>query len=445
MSSVSSKRIHWNRSHKKLEPMTSIKALYQRVLSRLGCRRVTAFLGAGAVVDIGGPTTGALTKFVRAVRQEHLCPPNNWVKGIPFLDCVAARLDQYLHPAKGNFEDLFHALETLSSLQRGWQPKTVKQFRPHACAFTRPSMPACFQDDNLLITAKRDLLWAVGDQVDGYASSFDPQGPHRWFAEFWRQALERSAWDIATLNYDDCVERSVVEFEPEDGFEDVGQPFKRFKPKKLLGKARARILHLHGHFKYGYPRWPNPNAHLFEDFHEDLYKYQDYASAKGTWTGRSTNQAQAGEEAIAGPLVTGLRKTDKLLCYPYSSYYSVLNHALIRSPRLLIIGYSWGDYHFNRMLQRMTGLHDKDRRVVIIDFFPHREDHWHPDPGVMDWPGASAYRALATLFRGEPFETSGFKLRSPLVSSDGCARLYLKGTKDAFENHADEILRFLTA
>jgi len=94
--------------------------------------------------------------------------------------------------------------------------------------------------------------------------------------------------------------------------------------------------------------------------------------ARRTWFGRSRNQAQSGERATAGPIITGQRKPDKLLAYPYSTYQTVLHDALLRNPRLLIAGYGFGDIHFNRLLRRLTRIHGNNRRVVLIDFVPAR-------------------------------------------------------------------------
>lgn len=88
-----------------------------------------------------------------------------------------------------------------------------------------------------------------------------------------------------------------------------------------------------------------------------LSKFETYEKAKETWFGRSTNTAQSHMESVIGPIITGLRKTDKLVAYPYSSYYHTLMDSLQKNSRLLIIGYSFGDIHFNHLLDRITRIH----------------------------------------------------------------------------------------
>jgi len=405
--------------------------------------RTTAFLGAGAVAEIGGPRTSELTQLVRAKAQNGILTAKNVGGYIPFLDQVASQLDQRFSPSRANFEDIYHALEMLRSCQRGWQPRTAKEFRPHLCAFTQPiSQAPWFDDPMLLNTAEQDLITTVADRISGYEASYAPDGEHSWFARFWRAALRRCSWDIATLNYDTCVERSVAAEACEDGFEVTGEQFMRFNPTRLTWTPRSRILHLHGCLRFGYPRWSDPNTHIYEDDHEDLYRYPTYEDARETWFGRSTNRAQSGEDATAGPIITGLRKPDKLLCYPYSTYHTLLDLALQESPRLLVAGYSFGDLHFNMLLNRATRLHGPKRRIVVVTRFPDPEDHWHPDPAIMDWLDQDAYMFIAKAFKdGRPFKS--FRFASPITSQDGCARIYLSGVRDAFECHGEEIIDFL--
>ncbi|WP_155836478.1 SIR2 family protein [Alicyclobacillus herbarius] len=117
------------------------------------------------------------------------------------------------------------------------------------------------------------------------------------FSSFWSEATSRCKWDIATLNYDTCIERSVA-CQLEDGYVDTGAGYSRFDPRQLQTHERSRILHLHGCILYGYLR-TDMNRYRFEDEFEDLYKYNDASMARATWFGRSSNTAQSHEEAVS--------------------------------------------------------------------------------------------------------------------------------------------------
>src|SRR6266478_9076605 len=96
--------------------------------------RATAFIGAGAVVDSGGPLTSALTAAVRN-RPQWTGNPRQLKATTPAIQQIADMLDKYFAPGIANFEDIFHAIESLNSLNFGMTPKTAKEFKPAIGAF----------------------------------------------------------------------------------------------------------------------------------------------------------------------------------------------------------------------------------------------------------------------------------------------------------------------
>lgn len=403
---------------------------------------VTAFIGAGAVLNIGGPTTAALTTAVKN-RAQWIGDPRNRHATIPAIRQIADALDAYYAPESANFEDIFHAIETIESVRIGLIARTAKEFKPAAALLVSPVLTANYSSI-VLRGALNDIVIEVAQQIMRYVAGFQPTGPHRWFADFWRDAAARCHWDIGTLNYDNCVEQSLAAGSWEDGFVQVDPGIYRFDPARILNTTQNRVLHLHGSVFFGYPDPDISNRFLFEDQHEDLYRFDSHEVAKRMWFGRSTNQAQAGESAIAGPIITGQRKPDKLLGYPYSTYQAVLHNALLRNPRLLVAGYGFGDLHFNRLLNRLTRIHGDSRRVVFIAYAPPdmRGENWAPDAAIRDWPGVEMFQALALLSREHHPLEGGYV--NPWVSGDGRCRVYLEGFQDAVQNHGADIINFLT-
>src|SRR4051812_25371804 len=104
---------------------------------------VTAFIGAGAVLDIGGPTTSAFTDAVRR-RQQWNGAPGPHVT-VPAIEQIAAALDTY-YGTRANFEDVYHAVESLISLRAGLRPRTAKEFKPAVGAFVTPTAAADYSD-----------------------------------------------------------------------------------------------------------------------------------------------------------------------------------------------------------------------------------------------------------------------------------------------------------
>ncbi|MCL5770127.1 MAG: hypothetical protein M1588_02260 [Planctomycetes bacterium] len=98
----------------------------------------------------------------------------------------------------------------------------------------------------------------------------------------------------------------------------------------------------------------------------------------------------------------------------YSTYQTVLHNALPNNPRLLIVGYGFGDLHFNRLLSRLTRIHEDGRRVVLIGWVlpGMRGEYWAPDANFMEWPGAQAIQCMARLSRQD--DLFGRPLYQPL-------------------------------
>lgn len=403
---------------------------------------MTCLLGAGATIPVGGPTTWRITEAVRAKTQHVLDPETNVWRDISFIDEIAIALNRFLDPAECHFEDIFDTLENLQSLHSGWQRETVERFKPRIGAFVRDTDPRWF-NPMWLLAAKQSLLEVVAEQIEESSANFQPSGVHAWFRSFWGRAFDRIDWDLGTLNYDNLFEQMNPGLE--DGYERPVTK-SRFNRDRLFKTKRSRILHLHGSIHFGY--LPHVERSPFTEFEEDLIRYESAAEARRTWFGKSTPVSQSHQDLVIGPLITGLRKTDKLTVHPYDEYQAVFRTALYKSQRLLIIGYSFGDLYLNSILNRMLGVHGSERRIVIVTQFPGRPEQWFPDAKVLfqdhRWPNVDMFQALATAMNSvRPLGASN-QFHDRLVSEDGCCQLYLAGTQRAIEDHGDEILEFLT-
>lgn len=404
--------------------------------------RVTALLGAGASVDLGGPLSTQLTNIVRRKKQNILDKNHNFID-IPFIEEVAKELDQYFEKETANFEDIFATLEGLYSYCTAWQARTVKKFKPHLGAFLKIDKQAFF-DGLLIYTAKRDLIQEVGDCINNYDTMFEPESKHSWFSSFWRKADQIIKWDVATLNYDNCIEKSIINYQ--DGFEslDSNTVYKRFNPSIFnTSSNESKIYHLHGNILYGYPR-DTSNLFVFEDQHEDLFLFSNYEDSCSTWFNRSNYVTQSHEQITMGPIITGLRKTDKLLTYPYSSYYSEFQNSLFKNNKLIIIGYSFSDAHINSILDRMVRFHGDSRRIVVVDYFPYAPQAWIPEPGVMGWP-TQGMNSFFIRSSKDHYYLKNHSYQERIISSDECFRVYLGGVKKTFEEYGDEIIEFLSS
>lgn len=396
--------------------------------------RITALLGAGAAVDIGGPTSLQLTDKLLSQAQS------------PILKIIHDTLQGYFkRPGElVNFEDIFHAIEKLYSLWGAQDDLCVKKYKPHLGAFipikdiwTKLAMT---HPDIELLRAQEEIIEIIAAQIAAYDEAFFTLNKHTWFSDFFAALQKRDwYWDIATLNYDTCVERSLASFE--DGYEMLqGKDYASFSPRRLMNTQDNRVMHLHGCIFYGHRPRGDLNAYVFRDDFDDLFKFRSYQQARSTWGGRSGNVSQAGESALIGPLITGMSKTDKLLVEPYSHYSAAFQRAVLENASLLVVGYAFGDYHLNKILEKMSSYHGKNRRIVIVSYVPNPETAYHD---LYRKLGDGAYPFLVKSFMEEQPRGYNLSLQSPLVSADTCCKLYLLGFKDALVNHEKEILDFL--
>jgi hypothetical protein len=409
----------------------------------------TVFIGSGALIQIGAPSTSELTRIVK-LKEQHFGGIS-----IPLINEISKILDKYYAPYSCNFEDIFYVLEMLETYLIGSYRNAHQKFKPPFAPFVdlqalndifskyKAELEKFAVSPSLFISsAKSDLIKVIGGQI----YQFNKKPIPNWFSSFWKKVAQTSTANIATLNYDCSLEQVLQSYN--DGFEDTGYGFYRFNPASL-NNNNATILHLHGCILYGYGSPPNKNEYLLIDNREDLSKFNKYEESVITWTPRWEHRAQTKDETIIGPIITGLRKTDKLIAYPYSFYYNWLTNSIIENGSLLIIGYSFGDIHFNSVLERILRLH-KNCKIVVIDYINFSRFPCD-NPGSFDgWP-FDASDARVEIFSkflktSAPLTTlTNYKIQKghPAVSDDGNTRIYLAGFKNAAENFGDDIIDFL--
>lgn len=349
----------------------------------MGNNRTTCLIGAGTPLDLVlpqdviKPTTTNITSRVCEPYENYLNPNNP----ITVVDDIYNRLVCTYPPDRSNpciskiptpyihFEHLFHVLEMLYSYGWVWSgncksPNLYPAFAP----FIKPDI--CF-DPNTLHSVMKQFILRIMDIIDGYDSDFLNHSTNEWYWKFYQQFAEDS--DFFILNYDTTIEKAIGAYE--DGFEQDGiqNVFQRFNPKKLFKNPNglSTINHLHGCINYYFQSYKDINEDAYTFLSHDLYKYPDYAAVRNLMIGRGQNQpcTQSGETYYSSPIVTGLRKTDKLNCVPFDFYHANMTNCIISNHKLVIAGYSFGDLYCNNLLERMNFLHGDQKRIVLIDLW----------------------------------------------------------------------------
>ena len=206
------------------------------------------------------------------------------------------------------------------------------------------------------------------------------------------------------------------------------------------------VNHLHGCILYSDE---NPKEHEFEYSHRDLYK-RHTIDKRHLLSIQWLPSNQVGDSILYSPIITGLKKTDKLCYMPHSIYHAHLVKKILENPSLLICGYSFGDLYVNQILERHKLIHGKNQRVVIIDKWPDyvNNNYCSPYRHYMDNTSCGLKEFVGRVSEGGIVLSETFKQFEHITedcwqSPNGVLRLYTKGLKYAVENHQNEILQFL--
>ena len=416
-------------------------------------RRTVAILGAGAVLDFdyGGqpkPTTQFITEAVVEQKIHGYDEiDSDLIKRVYKLIVDTSRSEYLrLHPAVRHyeptvtFEDLFEVIETLYSYSGTWKHEHF----PFSLisALVKSDLDYYSVDYQRAMQA---IIKKIVEIVISYDERFREKKRDLWYKQFWKKF--DGQLDVFNLNYDTTIETSLGDFE--DGYVGFTQDYKRFEPEVLWNASenKATVNHLHGCILYGDTN-PQPVENHYS--HRDLFKFYPNVVKEAFFSGQWLPRNQAGDTIFYSPIITGLKKTDKLCYMPHSFYHANLAKKIIENPSLLICGYSFGDLYVNQLLQRHKLIHDQNERVVIVDMW---KDYVNEDSVKLyrffmdhtsDWMKEYVERILesgiAPLDTFKQFEQVS---EGCWQSPNGVLRLYTKGFKNAVENHREEMMRFL--
>ena len=299
---------------------------------------ITVVVGAGAVLDF---EHNCILPSVKAITGEVLKQTIQKVDGSErhlikeLYDRLIVRLKQVGNPEvrrllqpELNFEDLLHVLEMCLSYSSCWNDEYLnwKAFP----LFGSLIDPKSFLKDIDTVEYERaasTLEEKVMELVNQYDSAFkENNDSEEWYRAFWHSM---SGGNIFTLNYDSTIEESVGNYE--DGFEEMlgADDYSRFSARKYYDNPEGKmtVAHLHGSILYSEPMF-----FPFEYSTRDLVKNRDYETAlKNRRISQSANQTQAKEGYIQPYIISGARKTEKMVYAPYNVYLSDLSRKVIEN------------------------------------------------------------------------------------------------------------------
>ena len=424
-------------------------------------KRITVLVGAGAILDFDLPE-GVQKPSTKHITEEV-------VKRHEII-AMARDVLKEKFPSEPHFEMLFHVLEMWCAYGYIWNnpdklPKNPNVF-PVFAPFVSPKQQINVE---CVRGAIHEFLLVVMDIINSYNKPYlQDESFNKWYRDFWKNYI--GYWDIFNLNYDTTIEHSLDQCE--DGFEEICgvSDFKHFVPQKLFGNANeySTMSHLHGCIEFFDERYEQETykTELFKyDFH-DMYKYDSYDKVRDYYIGstKSFKSNQAGEQFVGTPIITGLRKTDKLNIVPFDFYHGHLFNCIIKNNSLLLIGYSFGDVYINHVIERMELIHGDKKRIVLIDWWPINEEiekitDENEKQGLIkeymkfytyeDNINHELFKFLCRMTGKTQFDEvmksfKSYDRSGPMVSTNGCLMLFIGGFKAASE-HKEIIYDFLNS
>lgn len=424
--------------------------------------RTTLLIGAGSPLDLtlpndlAFPSTGNITQKV--------CEPyRNFMDDKQPINIVQDIYDRLMavYPPKENpfsceapqpyihFEHLFHVLEMLDSYHWVWRGNCKNEaIFPVFAPFTKSDFDF---DGSVLHSVLDDFVLRIMDIITQYNDYYNQRhSEHDWYRNFYQRF--KAASDYFILNYDTTIEQTIGEYE--DGYEpdDIQDKFLQFNPHRLLNNPNglSTINHLHGCINYYFSTYKDSNQDVYTFQSRDLYKYPNYATVRKLMLGRgqSSPANQSGETYKAAPIITGLRKLDKLNCIPFDFYHTNMANCLTRNHKLIIYGYSFGDSYCNQLIERMAYMHGNKTRIVLIDKWdiPHG-DRWHAGHWLNRGIGTFLCKiVMCKTFDGviQELYNNEDKSSGALISNNRNLMVFPNGFKCAAE-HVSEMDSFLNS
>lgn len=419
---------------------------------------VTVVVGAGAVLDFKHkgiiPTVQNLTEEVLKLPIQKV-DGTDWLLMKELYDFIISDLKKIGNPEvrrffrpEISFEEILHVLEMCLSYNSCWHEEFLHwDYFPLFGTLTDSKSFLKSIDTIEYLRAAYSLEEKVMEIVNQYDSAFrENNDSEEWYRDFW-QSIGKG--NIFSLNYDSTIEESLGYFE--DGFETSREndAYYRFSARKYSNNpdGKTTIAHLHGSILFS-----EPKAFPFEYSNRDLVKNKDFETAfKNRLWAQSAPCNQAKELYVQPYIISGSRKTEKMVYSPYNVYLSDLTQKVLENKRLLIIGYSFGDLYLNEILGLGIAAHGDDFRVVIIDKIPSHIDGY-PSFFQKLKSRSGAFEFITRLVKERLYIEPGqreFPIivkdnDTPVVSKRGNLMMCIGGFKDAVEKHNVEIRKHLS-
>ncbi len=186
--------------------------------------------------------------------------------------------------------------------------------------------------------------------------------------EFIDYAAKDEEASIISTNYDDCVPESLNGLDFKTCFKYVDNIYQeQIDINKFMNAPRV-VYYPHGHLRFHYT--DNDNVTYWDDSKKaDGRRWNSLNSTSIGSTHTFTNGKFAYNFNTF--ITTGQTKDDSFNNLPYAIYYQRMACDFAKSDTVYIIGYSFGDDHFNRLMKSFLKINTTNK-LVIVDYYSNK-------------------------------------------------------------------------
>lgn len=317
-------------------------------------KRALVFVGAGASLDYGGPSTWDVSSHVaRSVRSDRVM---QLMGSRMAFSIITNRLARYLGGLGSvNFEQIFHCAHELMFTYPP-TPGAINAYKPILQPFIENATN--IRQDSLHPLVGHIIRSVYNFVSDACVTPRQSINPLRDFI----QNLRRSyVTRIYTTNYDDFILQASPDLYYGYDRSPSTRP-KKFNPSQfVINSDRDCLLHLHGSIHMGFFHPTPRDSHMGE-----LFWYDDRNEAKRNAIfagGLGSTRRMDGSDYYPTSIVSGLDKTSSIQQSPFLHFYSALGRDASSADVIFVIGSGLGDLHINSWLREAR---NSGRRVPIV-------------------------------------------------------------------------------
>ena len=179
-------------------------------------------------------------------------------------------------------------------------------------------------------------------------------------------AVKGEEASIISTNYDNCVPDSLHGLGFDICFKPVDSRYLMQIDIHSFMNAPRVVYYPHGHLRFH-----------FTDNDNVTYWHDSIMANNERWDGLASTSIGSTLTVTPGKfaynfntfITTGQTKDDSFNHLPYAIYYQRMACDIAKSDTVYIIGYSFSDDHFNRLMKSFLKLKDTNK-LVIVDYYP---------------------------------------------------------------------------